>query len=140
MTDLTTGSAGIWQVIPDFDHLTAYGKAVCSICGSTSKPGDPVFRPPVPDDVDGYHDICADCIRQAAHFLGFADPAAFDNLENAFNATREAYALQTEELASSREALATVVRDNVRLQDVIDDLNSPVFETIDDVLADEDAD
>lgn len=140
MTDLETGSAGIWQVIPDFDHLTAYGKAVCPVCGSTSKTGDPVFRPQAPDDIDGYHDICADCIRQAADFLGWKSPDSYVSMREIASKEHEANIEFGAELVAAREALATVVRDNVRLQDVIDDLNSPVFETLDDVLEDEDSD
>lgn len=137
---MSEATAGIWQVIPDYDHLTAYGQYVCSVSGSPSPKGDPVFRPPHPDDVDGFHDVGADAIRQAADYLGWISPDRYAVLEETANRLHDEAVALAKELAEAREVQATLVRENVRLQDIIEELNNPIFEDIDDLIAEEDSD
>lgn len=116
----------IWNQIEDFNHLSWEGRAVCANCGSTKQPDDEfVFRPAFLDEVNGFPDICANCIREAADALGIGETG---DLEVELDHTRQNIADLLEELGAARDALATVTRDNVRLQDVIEDLNAPVEE------------
>lgn len=137
---LTVGSAGVWIVIPDYDHLTAYGQYRCTVSGETCPPGDVVFRPPMPDDIDGYHDVSANAIRQAAEYLGWVAPELYENLREINQHIQLDLARAVEQLQESRDALATVTRENVRLQDEIDALNEPVFADFEDILAAEEGD
>lgn len=132
-------TAGLWQVIPDFDHLTAYGQYVCTVSGAPNPKGDVVFRPPHPDDVDGYHDVGADAIRQAADYLGWIAPEAYEALKEHAEREHEANIALGAELVEARDALATVTRENVRLQEVIEELNQP-FELAFDDLSEEELD
>lgn len=126
----------IWQTIPDYDHLSYKAQYKCSVCGSGMRKADTViFRPPTFDDIDGFPDVCESCIREAAQFLGIAETAGAEHA----NATlTKEVARISEELSASRDALATVTRENVRLQEVIEDLNAPIEEAYG--LMDEDDD
>jgi len=116
----------IWQTISDFDYLSYEGRAVCSICGSTCRKGQMVFRPPQPDDVSGFWDICENCIREAADHLGLGEVGP---LEKTAEDLRDVVATAHQELIGAHDALATITRENVRLQDVIEDLNLPLEES-----------
>ena len=113
----------IFQTIPDFNFQSHQGRAVCAVCGTISKPGQIVFRPPHADDFDGFFDICENCIREAADHLGLQEVAP---LQEAQAADTAAIVKLHEELSSAREALATVTRENVRLQDTLEELAQPI--------------
>lgn len=124
----------IWNPIPDFNHLSYDGQANCAVCGSDkAKTDEFVFRPPTMDHVSGFFDICASCIGQGADDLGWLEPDRATAIAAAADkAHAEAIAL-ADQLAAARDALATVTRENVRLQEAIDDLNSPVEVSFDEV-------
>ena len=114
----------IWTTLTDFDHLSWEGRAVCANCGSTKPKGDEfIYRPTTLDEVNGFPDICGNCIREAAADLGLIESNRVDYTEFV---TRTDFVLVQEEAEHSREAMAHVVRDNVRLQDIIDDMNEIV--------------
>ena len=126
----------VWLRPPDFDHLSWEGRAVCSNCGSTKRrTEEAIFRPQTLDYFSGHPDLCEGCIGEAAEMIGLvADKSG------ALREVQQEVSSLLEELRMSRDALATVTRENVRLQEVIDDLNEPFMEDLDAVIADEDAD
>lgn len=116
-------STSIWMRPNDFDHLSYGGVAKCSVCGSTKRDHeDSVFRPPHPDDFSGFFDICEGCIREAAKTLGLAETAGAERVIEKLQ--REVSDLSAD-LSGARDAQAALARENVRLQDVMDDLNAP---------------
>jgi len=104
----------IWQVISDFDHLTS-GNATCTVCGSIKADTyTAVFRPPqIIDEFTGFADICQSCMEQGANELGWIDPVVAKALIGKQAVDAESIRLLEEKLKSSREALATVTRENV---------------------------
>lgn len=115
----------IWIVIDDFDHNTE-GPALCTVCGSTSEQGHVVFRPPVIQDYSGFNDVCQKCIEQAAHVLGFASPEILEAFKHKNEVDAAEIKLLKEEARSSNEALAVVVRENVKLQDQIEAMTKDI--------------
>ena len=112
----------IFQTIPEYDHLSFAGQYKCAVCGSGRRKDEVIFRPPMPDDFDGFFDICSNCVREAADFLGIRETATIEAALDQSEEARVAAVLQAQE---AREAMATVVRENVRLQDELEDLNAP---------------
>lgn len=135
---LSAGQAGVWILIPDYDHLSYEGRYSCAVCGASETP-KPVFRPPVMIDMDGFFDICPDCIGQAAHQLGFVTEAANGVLMDQIDQVTDQYGEALVDLASSREAQASLARENVRLQDQIEELEQ-AFEVPDGFIIDDDYD
>lgn len=133
-----TKQSGVWQHLPDFDHLTWESRSVCSNCGSAKRRTESgIFRPNTLDDFSGFPDLCEGCVVEAADMLGLVSA---DNT-GALQAAQQEVCDLLEELRAARDALATVTRENVRLQEVIDDLSKdPDFDDLDDYLAAEDED
>ena len=100
----------------DFDHNTAYG-ARCTCCGNIKqRRHKSVFRPTVMDDVDGFHDICEDCVSQAADELGFTNPtfskSQSTRIKNLQADLTEAQSMYIE----SQETIRNLCRENTTLQ------------------------
>ena len=115
----------IWQSPPnvtDFNFQSWNGQAQCAVCGGPAR-NERIFRPPHADDYEGFFDICSNCIREAADELGLAETHIIEHQTEELQST---LGNLLEELRGSRDALATVTRENVRLQDVIDTMNEPV--------------
>ena len=128
----------IWQTADSYDHLSHQGQYKCAVCGSGARAADSViFRPPAPDDFDGFFDICESCIREAAQHLGIAETAG---AEHANRSLTKEVAKVSADLSASRDALATVTRENVRLQDVLEELSAPIEEPYGLLDTDEDDD
>ena len=123
----------IWMKVEDFNFQSWDGQSICAVCGSPKKKHHiHVFRPPHPDDVSGFFDICEDCMRQAADELGLGETTG---LTRSVEVALKDLAKAQEEKVQLQEALATVTRMNVTLQDEIDELNAPMevpFEDEDD--------
>lgn len=118
----------IWMRPPDFDHLSYGGTAKCAVCGSTKRSTETaIFRPPNHDEFDGFFDICEGCIREAAQELGLAETAGAQRVIRKLE--KEVSDLSVD-LSGARDAQQTLSRENVRLQDVIEDLNAPVVEYV----------
>lgn len=106
----------------DFDHNTAYG-ARCTCCGNIKQSRhENVFRPTVMDDVDGFHDVCVDCIGQAASELGYIQPKVskglhtrISNLQAQLNEAQTMY-------IDSQETIRTLCRENTNLQNELQNL------------------
>ncbi len=114
----------IWQRPNDFDHLSWDGTAKCFNCGSTKrKTEEAIFRPATFDDMSGFPDLCEGCVVEAAAVLGLV----VDNSVALKDAQHE-FAEVLEVLRTTREALAAVTRENVRLQEVLDDFTMSVEE------------
>lgn len=112
----------IWNVLPTFDHLSWGGQYACAVCGSGDRPSvEKIFRPPVVDDFDGSFDVCEHCIREAARELGISETAGFEHANETL--TKQVVKLQ-EELEQARDAQASLARENVRLQDIIEEHNT----------------
>lgn len=126
----------IWNRIDDFNHLSWGGGARCFNCGSTKRTTETsVFRPQQMDEIEGYPDLCEGCMTEGAAALGLTDTLALEEALLKAELGRVAMVL---EVQSAHDALATLTRENVRLQDLIEDLNSPMeipteFEDDDDV-------
>ena len=106
----------------DFDHNTAYG-ARCTSCGNIKlKLHQGVFRPTIMDDVDGFHDICQDCVSEAAHDLGYIKPRVAKGLNtriaNLNSDLSEAQSLYIE----SQETIRNLCRSHANLQDELSNL------------------
>lgn len=122
----------IWNRIPDFDHLSWDGAAKCFNCGSTKRPTEEgVFRPQNFDDISGFPDICEGCMTEAAAELGLVA-----SQDGALKEIQHELSELLEELRGSRDALATLTRENVRLQELIDDLSQD-FDTVVGVYSDD---
>jgi hypothetical protein len=84
-----------FRLIPDFDDDSREG-ARCSVSGTIKQPGDPgVFRGPL-IEMEGYFDVAADVIREAACDLGMITEdqaeelrAAAENLQATIDALDE---------------------------------------------------
>lgn len=112
----------IWLTLTDYDHLSYQGRYVCAVCGSGKRDADTViFRPPHFDDFDGAFDVCESCIREAAQHLGIAETAGFEHVNRKLE---KEVARVSGDLAASRDALATVTRENVRLQDALEEFTA----------------
>ena len=113
----------IWLRADDFDELSWEGTYACAVCGSIKRPDEErIFRPPTHDDFSGSFDICEGCIREGAKELGLAETAGAQHVINKL--TKEVSRI-SDELSSARDSQASLARENVRLQEVIDDLNAP---------------
>lgn len=109
-----------WLHLDDFDYGSWDGKAACAVCGSIKRQSETrIFRPPVTDDVSGSFDICEGCIREGASQLGLAETAGADRVIRKLE--KEVQRL-SDDLSGMRDALATMTRENVRLQDTLDEL------------------
>jgi len=115
----------IWQSPPnpdDFNFQSWGGNSACSVCGGPSR-DERVFRPPSADDFEGFFDICTGCMTEAADELGMVvigdvDLSQFVSIAD--------FTTAQSELLMSRDAVMTLTRENVRLQDVIAALEEPV--------------
>jgi len=110
----------------DFDHNTAYG-ARCTVCGNIRQARHKgVFRPQVMDDFDGFHDICEDCVTQAASELGHVQPKVAKSMTtkatNLRNELAEAQSLYIE----SQNTIRTLCKENANLQELVNNLAKPV--------------
>tara|TARA_R100000458_G_C8247127_1_gene224824 strand:- start:736 stop:1107 length:372 start_codon:yes stop_codon:yes gene_type:complete len=106
----------------DFDHNTAYG-ARCTACGNIKlKNHQGVFRPSVMDDVDGFHDICQECIAQAAHELGFIQPRVAKSLKTRIANLNSDLSEAQSMYINSQETIRSLCRENSNLQDELQNL------------------
>lgn len=113
----------VWLRIPDFNELSWNGRAVCFTCGSTKRDTEEaVFRPQAMDDFSGFPDLCEGCIVEAASQIGMVESDVAVQAQEGNLRMRDALASVGEELTAARSALATVTRENVRLQDDIEEM------------------
>jgi cell division septum initiation protein DivIVA len=121
MSTFDPPQGSMWTLLHDFDHLTAFG-AQCVNCGSPKHADhDYVFRLQRMDEVDGFWDLCQNCIEEAAFLLGFTTPKASKAQVREIKALEKEIERLKEAAAGARSALAEVTRENVRLQDEIED-------------------
>lgn len=110
----------IWIKLPDYDHLSYQGQYSCSVCGSSETP-KPIFRPPTFDEFDGFTDVCPNCIRDAAAELGMVEPKALRSAQEVAGLFSAELSDLQEQLQQARDAQASLARENVRLQDLLDE-------------------
>jgi hypothetical protein len=113
----------------DFDHNTAYG-ARCTCCGNIKQQRHKsVFRPDIMDDFDGFHDVCEDCISQAADELDFTTPqfskSQGTRIKNLQTDLSEAQSMYIE----SQETIRNLCREVSNLQEELANLTN-AFETV----------
>ena len=117
-------SGTIWFILPDFDHLTK-GGARCTVCGGVKQPHHiGVFRPPTIDEIDGFSDICEDCMHQAANVLGYSEPNRRAELEMRIEELESLVQVTEGKYEGARSAQMSLARENVVLQDIIEDLEA----------------
>jgi hypothetical protein len=111
----------VWQIIDDFDHLTAYG-ARCTNCGNIKQDHHVgVFRPQNMDEVDGFHDLCEDCVANAAFALGFTPEEDYLRTVEELATLKEEHELLRTKYEGARSAQMTLARENVALQDLLEE-------------------
>ena len=80
----------MFALMNDFDDQTR-GGARCNACGSIKQDGDPgVFRGEM-IDMEGFYDVCCNCVRQAGSEIGMV-------AEDRYQLTRSRYEKQIQNL------------------------------------------
>lgn len=105
------------RLISDFDLQSREG-AKCSVNGTIKRPEDPgVFRGPL-IDMEGYFDICADVIREAAHELGMIDEDRAAEIVGVLTATEVENTALRDRVAELEITVASLSRSLANLVDV----------------------
>ncbi len=119
----------VWQRIEDFNHLSLNGIPKCFNCGGIKRKSEEfVYRPQAMDDFSGFPDLCEGCIVEAAALIGMIESDVAVQAHNEQKALDLVVSELLDESAEQRAALSAVTRENVRLQDVIDDYQVAVSE------------
>ena len=85
-----------------------------------------IFRMQTMDEVDGFWDLCQDCVEGAAFHLGFTDPEVVPGLEHQLEEFKAMYFELEGKYEGARSAQMSLARENVLLQDEIEELTAPV--------------
>ncbi len=126
--------------VDDFDQMTWEGVEQCTVCNTRKLPEhDGVFRHPMEVGTVGSPDICQRCVTEAAESIGWVDAEKSKAQAELLDATLASLAELQEKRLQDLDAIASLTRLNVNLQEQIDDLNAP-DESFEEMLTATDAD